>query len=88
MQADECPYRIYRRRGRTAKLIATAPDMESVGVAIVTLAGEQEFADAALGLLYRPDGPETRGTWLVNPWTPGKTIPRSRGRVRKGTSRS
>lgn len=87
MQADDCPYRIYRRRGRTADLIATAPDMEAVGVAICTLAGEDELEDASLGILHRPD-PAKRGSWLVNPWAPGKQIPRSRGRVRKGTSRS
>lgn len=85
MQADDCPYRIYRRRGGEPELIATAPDMESVGVAVVTLAGEQELEDAALGIMFRPE-PGKRGTWLANPWAPGITRSRDTRRTRKGRS--
>ena len=71
-------YRIYAVRDddpRTPVLLATAPDAEALGVALVTLdsdareAGGHVYDDGAIGVL---DGLLRR--WLILPWsrsTPG-----------------
>ncbi len=57
-----------RREGRTLALLATATDPQSVGVALVTLAEEDEWDECPFGLMYRPEG--QTGKWLIKPWGP------------------
>lgn len=66
---NEERFRIYRRRkGAPLKLLATCVDLDAAMVAIRTLVDEEEFVDAVLGLLDRPDPAET-GDWLIHPFS-------------------
>lgn len=62
-----------RGEGRIRQELAACESPEAVGVALVTLAREDEWKDAngepcAFGLLDRmPEGKDT-GTWLISPW--------------------
>lgn len=58
--------RTCRGEGRTLDCVATATDPESVGVALITLALEDEFDGCPFGLMDRPKG--QTGRWLVKPW--------------------
>ncbi len=55
-----------RGEGKNLSLLATATDAASVGVALVTLAEEDEFDGCPMGLMFRPEGQP--GKWLVKPW--------------------
>jgi hypothetical protein len=57
-----------RGEGKTLDCVATATDPESVGVALVTLALEDEFTDCPVGIMDRPEG--QTGKWLIKPWLP------------------
>ena len=58
-----------RGEGRTRDLIATCGSAEAVGVALVTLAREGEWADGCpLGLLDTMGDKGER--WLIKPWEP------------------
>lgn len=61
-------FRLYRMcRDETLELVATATDPESVGVALVTLAREGEWAnDCSFGLLDRQG--EKNHRWLILPF--------------------
>ena len=64
MRCTEC-----RGEGRTHELIATATDPQSVGVALVTLAREDEWADGCPFGLLDTQG-EKGHKWLIKPWEP------------------
>ena len=55
-----------RGEGRIRQEVAACESPEAVGVALVTLAREGEFAECQFGLLDR--GGETNQKWLVLPW--------------------
>lgn len=57
-----------RGEGRIRDLVATAPDPESVGVALVTLGRESEWDECPLGVLDTMG--ETGHKWIVRPWLP------------------
>ena len=57
-----------RGEGRVRQEVATCATEEAVGVAIVTLGREGEFAECPFGLLDREG--ETNQKWLINPWLP------------------
>lgn len=57
-----------RGEGRTHQLIANAETPEAVGVALITLAREGEFAECPIGILDTEGEPGQR--WLVKPWMP------------------
>jgi hypothetical protein len=50
------------------QLVATCEDEASVGVALVTLGREGEWADCPFGLLDKQG--EKGKKWLVSPWLP------------------
>jgi len=54
--------------GRVRQLLATCETPEAVGVAIVTLGREGEFAECPIGLLDREG--ETNQKWILLPWLP------------------
>jgi hypothetical protein len=63
-------YRIYRvPRFGEQELVDTAPTPEELGVKLVRLAAEGEFANSCIGILDSHGIPkeEEPGTWLVNP---------------------
>lgn len=64
-------YRIYRLRTGELDLIATAPEPEHLGVALVLLdeEGEWGLVDDATGVL---DTAREPGHWLVHPWALGR----------------
>lgn len=63
-------YRIYRLRAGDLELLATCPDPECLGVAIVTLHSEEEFVhDDSLGILDTATDP---GHWIANPFSLGR----------------
>jgi hypothetical protein len=68
-----------RGEGRSLELVATATDPESVGVALITLAGEGEFDECPIGLMFRPEG--QTGKWLIKPWLPSARNLSDAGRV-------
>ena len=51
-----------RGEGRTLQLVATCGTPQSLGVALVQLAQEGEFAECPIGIL------EDGGSWLIKPW--------------------
>lgn len=53
-----------RGEGKTLDLVATAPDPQAVGVALISLAREGEFEGCPVGVL------EDGGAWLIKPWLP------------------
>ena len=57
-----------RGEGRIRQEVATCESPEAVGVALVTLAREDEFAECPIGLLDR--GGEVGHKWLIRPWLP------------------
>lgn len=69
---DESRFRIYRcARGDQEdrlKLLATCADAAAVGVALVTLEGEGEFAGARPGVLLKAD-PDLPGHWVISPFS-------------------
>lgn len=73
-----------RGEARTKELIATCATPEAVGVAIVTLGREGEWADCPIGVLDTQG--ETGKKWLVKPWLPsarnisdaGRTLAKAR----------
>lgn len=64
-------YKIYRLRAGELQEIASTDTPGGVGQAIITLAGEDEFAGCCLGILDTCPGgvPAVTGKWLVNPFT-------------------
>ena len=62
---------IYRVRGGQPELVATTPDAEGVGVTLVTLAGEGEFAGVRVGVLDSRGDADGTGLWIVNPYEKG-----------------
>lgn len=76
-----------RGEGRIRQEVATCESPEAVGVALVTLAREGEFAECPLGLLDRMG--ETNQKWLILPWMPSarnvrdaaRTLARSKNRT-------
>lgn len=66
-------YRIYRMVLDEIDLVATASSAEDVGVAIMTLGREGEFAGACIGILDTHGTDEVPGSWIVNPWDTGTT---------------
>jgi hypothetical protein len=75
-----------RGEGRIRQELAACESPEAVGVALVTLAREDEWKDAngdpcAFGLLDRmPEGKDT-GTWLISPWKASARNVSDAGRV-------
>lgn len=75
-----------RGEGRVRQELATCETAEAVGVAIVTLAREGEWAECPFGLLDSEG--ETGKKWLILPWLPsarnvsdaGRTLARSANR--------
>lgn len=69
---EENRIRIYRicEGSQELDLVATAPDDESAGVALVRLAREGEFARCSIGLLDTHASEDVPSTWIVNPWDP------------------
>lgn len=65
---QENRYRIYRLVYDELQLVATAPDEESVGVALVRLGKEQQFSGSAPGLLDSRGSEGEAGTWVISPW--------------------
>ena len=57
-----------RGESRMKELVATCGTPEALGVALVTLAREEEFSECPLGLLDRMG--EKGQKWLVSPWLP------------------
>lgn len=67
-------YRIYRLRHNFLKVMCTTPTSEGIGLALVTLAGEDEFTTSdAIGVLDVMAHPEEPGTgkWIINPYATG-----------------
>lgn len=60
--------RACRGEGRSLDLVATCPTPEAVGVALVTLGREGEWAECPVGVL------DTQGAknqkWILSPWLP------------------
>lgn len=67
-------YRIYRLRRGELQLLATTDSKAGVGVAICTLAEEDEFErDDAVGVLdCLARGPGKPGKWRANPYATGR----------------
>jgi hypothetical protein len=65
---EEHRFRIYRLADEEPVCIATAPDESSVGLAIVTIAREGQFANCNFGLLDTHGTDEKPGEWLIKPW--------------------
>ena len=63
---ERCPE--CRGEGRVRELVATCASPEAVGVALVTLGREQEWAECPFGLLDTEG--ETGQKWLIRPWLP------------------
>lgn len=63
-------FRLYTVCNGERTLIATCPDEECVGSAIVTLAREGAFTEpgCSLGILDTHGQNEKPGEWLLNPW--------------------
>lgn len=69
-------YRLYQRRGDELEVLATAPDMAGVGLAIGTLDEDARAAGGRLadggpvGVLDTCPGgvPSETGDWIVKPW--------------------
>jgi hypothetical protein len=64
-----------RGEGRTLQLVATCGTPQSLGVALVQLAEEGEFADCPVGIL------EDGGSWLIKPWLPSPRNVSDAGRL-------
>lgn len=64
-------YRLYRLRAGDLQLLATAANAQAIGLALVTLHGEEEFAggDDSVGILDTATEP---GHWIVSPFTLGR----------------
>lgn len=68
-------FRLYRLTGGdTLQLVATAPNAESLGLAIVTLGAEQEWERCAFGLLDTNGTDAKPGTWLISPYDAKATL--------------
>ena len=73
-----------RGEGRIRQEVATCATPEALGVALVTLGREGEWADCPIGVLDRMG--EVGQKWLVRPWLPsarnvsdaGRTLARSK----------
>jgi hypothetical protein len=71
---DENRFRLYTLLGSDLEIVASAPDLESIGVAFGMLLGEGQFEkDSTIGVLDTGEGPAGRkpfhrGTWLLNPY--------------------
>jgi hypothetical protein len=59
-----------RGEGRQRQEVATCETPEAVGVAIVTLGREDEWAECPFGLLERGAGKDGAGHWIILPWLP------------------
>jgi hypothetical protein len=59
-----------RGEGRVRQEVATCETPEAVGVAIVTLGREDEWAECPFGLLERGAGKDGAGHWIILPWLP------------------
>lgn len=71
-----------RGEGRTLDLVATCGSPEAVGVALVTLGREGEWADCPVGVL---DSEGEKGEkWIVTPWLPSARNVSDAGRTLRG----
>lgn len=82
IDGEKCPE--CRGEGRTRELVATAASAEAVGVALVTLAREDEWVDAegepcGFGLLDTQG--EVGHKWLIRPWAASPRNVSDAGRV-------
>lgn len=68
-----------RGEGKTLELVATAPTPSAVGVAIVQLGLEGEWAECPIGVMDNEG--ETGHKWLVRPWLPSPRNASDAGRV-------
>jgi len=68
-----------RGEGKVRQLVATAPTPQAVGVALVQLGREGEFADCPVGLLDTLG--EKGQKWLINPWLPSARNVKEAARV-------
>lgn len=68
-----------RGEGRTLQLVATCATPEDLGVALVTLGREGEFAECPVGILDRHG--EKGQKWLISPWLPSPRNVSDAGRV-------
>jgi len=75
-----------RGEGRTRDLVATCATPEAVGVALVTLGREGEWAECPVGILDTQG--QTGEKWIVRPWLPsarnvsdaGRTLAKAKGK--------
>ena len=68
-----------RGEGRVRELVAECDTPEAVGVALVTLGREGEWAECPLGVLDTQG--EVGKKWLVSPWLPSPRNVSDAGRV-------
>jgi biotin operon repressor len=61
-------FRIYKMMYDELVLLATAPTAEDVGVEIVALGSDGQFAGGCLGLLDTHGTEEAKGSWTIQPW--------------------
>lgn len=73
-RCDEC-----RGEGRVRSEIASCASPEALGMAIVVLGQEGEFADCPIGILDTEG--EVGKKWLVRPWQPSAREVAEAGRV-------
>lgn len=78
VDAADADYHVYELRLQRANgerlpyRVATC-DGDALAFTLTTLHDEGQLTeDSVVGILYRPDG-EAVGTWLVNPWSKGRT---------------
>lgn len=74
LKCHEC-----RGEGKVRERVAECPDERSLGVALVTLGREGEFADCPIGILDTEG--EVGQKWLVNPWLPSTRNVRDAARL-------
>ena len=67
---DENRFRLYSLLGSDLEIVASAPDLESIGQAFGALLGEGQFEkDMTIGVLDTDGGEGFHsGTWLLNPY--------------------
>lgn len=74
LSRDEVPrdiahrYRIYRRVFGELELVAAVPTPERVGVELIRLGLEGQFAESCPGILDTHASDAVSGTWCLNPW--------------------
>lgn len=68
---EENRYRIYTQAYDVLECVATCPDPESVGRALVTMGREGQLSRVCIGILDTHGQDEEAGEWLINPFDPG-----------------